>query len=60
MAVPVVDEAKCTGCGQCANDLCQFGVFKIANGKATVAEPDECIGCRTCEMCPAGAIEVEG
>ena len=34
-------------------------VYELADGKAVIAEPDECLGCETCvEVCPEGAITV--
>lgn len=59
MPRPIVDEAKCTGCGTCASS-CPQGVFEIQGGKAKVVNPDACIGCRVCEsVCPEGAITVQ-
>jgi len=50
----------CKACGLCTH-FCPKGVI-IADdlGKPIVAYPDNCIGCRLCEMlCPDFAIEVE-
>jgi NAD-dependent dihydropyrimidine dehydrogenase PreA subunit len=59
MAKPIVNKAKCTGCGTCVN-VCPTNVFKIAGGKSTVINAKECIGCMACEnSCPEGAIKVK-
>lgn len=61
MAKPVVDTKKCTGCGTCV-DICPMQVFGLDKSvkKSVVKKPDECIGCRACEVqCPAKAIVVK-
>lgn len=56
MPVPVVDEDKCTGCGECVA-ICQFNaIINIADTIMTF--PELCHGCGGCQAaCPAGAIE---
>lgn len=55
---PVVDKAKCTGCGTCV-EVCPMQVFKVEKGKSVVKKPGECIACRACEaQCPAEAIKI--
>ena len=59
MPKPVIDEDKCTNCGNCI-DVCPVEVFAKGSKKAKVAKPKECIGCRACEVqCPEDAIKVE-
>lgn len=54
---PVVTE-RCTGCGQCANDICFVDAIQIQNGKAQIA--DHCKGCGRCvRVCPEQAIELK-
>lgn len=56
MPVVSVDEDKCTGCEECA-DNCPADVFVMADGKSTVNEDAECVDCGTCiEVCEAEAI----
>jgi len=55
---PKVDEAKCTGCGNCA-EVCPSEVFEIKNDKSKVVRPEECVECETCiSECPEEAIKL--
>ena len=52
--VPVVDEAKCTGCRKCA-EVCQYHAIAVLQ-KALVF-PELCHSCGGCALvCPTGAI----
>lgn len=52
--VPVVDDAICTACGQCAK-VCEFNA--IAMLKKPLVFPELCHGCGACALvCPVGAI----
>ena len=54
---PVVDRAKCVGCGKC-REVCPMGMAGIVKGKARLKRTD-CIRCFCCqEFCPKGAITV--
>ncbi|MBU4283552.1 MAG: 4Fe-4S binding protein, partial [Nanoarchaeota archaeon] len=45
-------------CGNCI-DVCPMQVFEKEGDKVVVKKPEECIGCRACEVqCPKGAIKV--
>ncbi len=57
--IPVVDEARCTGCGECGR-FCQYHAI-VSPGKSPLVFPDLCHGCGGCtRVCPTGAIsEVE-
>lgn len=58
MYVVTVDEEKCLGCSECANN-CPIGLFAMEDGKATPTDA-ECIGCHTCTaVCPAEAVTVD-
>ncbi len=51
-----IDEAKCTGCGACA-DACHEGAIAIVDGKARLLRDDYCDGLGNClPACPVDAI----
>jgi len=51
-----IDEAKCNGCGACA-EACHEGAIGMVNGKAKLLRDDYCDGLGDClPACPADAI----
>ena len=53
---PKIDEAKCTGCGNCV-EVCPSEVFEMKDEKSSVVRPEECVECETCvSECPEEAI----
>ncbi len=55
----LIDEAKCTGCGLCA-DACHEGAIGIVDGKAKLLREDYCDGLGDClPACPEAAISFE-
>ena len=57
----LIDEAACTGCGQCIQ-ICPVDVLRFApvTGRATAAYPGDCDGCRLCvEECPPACIVID-
>ena len=59
MPKPIIDYNKCKVAKTCI-DVCPMQVFEEKDGKVIVANPDDCIGCKACEVqCPEGAIKVE-
>lgn len=56
--IPRVDEARCTGCGACA-DLCQYGAIVMVKDRV-LTFPELCHSCGGCALvCPEGAIQEE-
>ena len=54
--MPVVDEAKCDGCGLCVS-VCYCNALVLVGGVVIVVETEECGWCTECEaVCPTGAI----
>jgi len=55
LLIPLVDEAKCTHCGKCA-EVCQYHAIAVL-GQKTLVFPQLCHGCGSCTMlCPEAAI----
>jgi MinD superfamily P-loop ATPase len=56
--VPVVDEAVCDRCGQCA-EVCQFGALTVLPERVLFF-PELCHSCGGCRLiCPGGAVREE-
>lgn len=61
MFLVVIDEEKCTGCGQCT-EICPAQILGPGeNAKAeVVGDAAECMGCLSClTVCEAEAISVD-
>jgi thioredoxin reductase/ferredoxin len=56
---PIIDPAKCLGCGACVRVCPEGDVLNMIDGKAVLVEPTQCIGHGACEAaCPRGAISL--
>jgi MinD superfamily P-loop ATPase len=56
IALPLIDQARCTGCGLC-EQLCPTHAVLVLRGRARIVHPEACNFCDVCETyCPEGAI----
>lgn len=56
---PLIDPAKCLGCGACVRACPEGDVLGLVNGKAVLVEPTQCIGHGACQTaCPRDAISL--
>ena len=54
--LPLIDLARCTGCGTCER-LCPAKAVVVRAQRATIIHPQACTFCELCETyCPTGAI----
>lgn len=59
MPKPIINYDKCTKCLTCI-EVCPMEVFVKEGDKPVVKKPEDCIGCKACEVqCPAEAIKVK-
>jgi thioredoxin reductase/NAD-dependent dihydropyrimidine dehydrogenase PreA subunit len=56
---PVIDPAKCAGCGACIPVCPEGDILQMINRKAVLVSPSKCVGHGECERaCPFGAIDL--
>ena len=56
--LPVLDEARCTGCGDCVQ-LCPADCLEMLPAVPWLPRPADCISCALCELiCPTAAISM--
>lgn len=54
---PIIDPAKCIGCGSCIRACHEGDILGLIDGKSQLVEPANCIGHGACKaVCPADAI----
>jgi NAD-dependent dihydropyrimidine dehydrogenase PreA subunit len=55
---PVVDEDKCTGCGNCV-EICPSEVYQMEDEKSNPVRLEECVECWACvNQCPSESIHL--
>jgi NAD-dependent dihydropyrimidine dehydrogenase PreA subunit len=55
---PLVDQEKCSGCGNCV-EICPSEVYQMEEDKSNPVHPEECIECWACvAQCPAESIQL--
>jgi NAD-dependent dihydropyrimidine dehydrogenase PreA subunit len=58
MYLIVIDETKCTLCGECVK-ICPNEVYKLEDGRVIVANATDCSNCQSCvSMCEPQAITI--
>lgn len=56
---PLIDPARCVGCGACAHACPEGKIIGLIGGKAQLLDPQSCIGHGACKTaCPASAIDL--
>ncbi len=56
---PVIDPARCIGCGACAHACPEGSIIGLVAGKAQLLDPGSCVGHGACQTaCPAGAVDL--
>lgn len=56
--LPLLDESRCTGCGDCAA-VCPTDCLAMAASRPWIPRPLDCVSCTLCEwICPTAAITV--
>ncbi len=56
---PIIDPAKCMGCGACVSACPEGDILGLINRKAELVSPTDCIGHGACRAaCPTGAISL--
>lgn len=54
--LPRIDQAVCTGCGDCV-DVCHASALAMQERAVGIVSPTDCDYCTDCEaVCPVGAI----
>jgi NAD-dependent dihydropyrimidine dehydrogenase PreA subunit len=57
--LPILDESRCTGCGDCVV-ICPVFCLEMTGPLPWLARPLDCISCGLCAaICPADALEMQ-
>lgn len=58
LSLPVIDNKKCTICGECV-DVCPENVLVIEDSILKFVNPEACTMCAECEsVCPEDAVTI--
>jgi formate hydrogenlyase subunit 6/NADH:ubiquinone oxidoreductase subunit I len=58
MELPLLDETRCTGCGDCVA-VCPTECLAMAGPVAWLPRPADCVSCSLCALiCPADALRL--
>lgn len=58
LELPVLDESRCTGCGDCVA-VCPTECLELAGQLPWLPRPRDCISCSLCALlCPVDALEM--
>jgi len=58
LSLPVLDDRRCTGCGDCVA-VCPTDCLEVAGRTVWLPRPADCIGCGACAaVCPADAVRL--
>lgn len=56
---PLIDPARCLGCGACVHACPEKSILAIIDGKSALVEPASCVGHGACQAaCPTDAIQL--
>lgn len=56
--LPVLDDRKCTGCGDCVH-VCPTDCLALAGPLPWLPRPEDCISCELCVwICPVNALHL--
>jgi NAD-dependent dihydropyrimidine dehydrogenase PreA subunit len=56
--LPVLDETRCTGCGDCVV-VCPVDCLALAGPLPWLPRPGDCVSCALCQLiCPVDAIRL--
>jgi formate hydrogenlyase subunit 6/NADH:ubiquinone oxidoreductase subunit I len=57
--LPLLDETRCTGCGDCVA-VCPTECLAMAGALPWLPRPGDCISCGLCvQVCPADALTLQ-
>jgi formate hydrogenlyase subunit 6/NADH:ubiquinone oxidoreductase subunit I len=58
LALPVLDETLCTGCGWCP-EVCPTACLAMGTHMPWLPRPWDCVSCGLCvDVCPTGALSL--